>query len=764
MIWGQLRLRTLLPLLVALVILPFGCLVIFVVYLDANQQLLDTRTKSFERTMASLSVEIEAHLRRGELTEVKHILSIQGVDEHLSHICLVQNEGIILMSTRYEWEGFQASDVIEHFDAQAALEITSHKQKSIFQHDEATHTIFAYRRVQMRHSGLLRDQETAVLISAYHYAPQYHALQNTLFKQLSFFAIGLILFSLLLVYLLRHWVQKPLNQLLAFVDDIEHGNYGKSINIDAGSELNQLARKLSTMSKQLGQSQDKLIEAHTLMVNLIDSVPDLIFYKTKSGTFLGCNQAFCSLVGLSSPAEVVGKTDFELFDYDTANFHQSQDQTMFASGKALRYEQTMSFADGSKILMDILKTPYLDKDGQVIGMIGVARDITAFKDLEEQFLQAQKMEAVGTLVGGIAHDFNNMLAGISGNLYLSKKKLHPVDDAYVYNKIESMESLANHAASIIKQLLTFARKGQVTMHQIVLPPLIHGALSLLRSSVPENILIEENITNEPLNILGDDTLIHQILMNLINNAHHALDGKTHPVIGVTLQATTLDEDFVAAHVGGKAGRYAQLSISDNGIGIDTKHLDRVFEPFFTTKSQGQGTGLGLAMVFGAVQSHSGLISVESELGLGTTFDIYFPILEPQQSPIPQLPTKRSSSTRVATILLVDDDAMVRETVAEALETQGYIVVQAENGQLAMNLFDVYQDTISVAVLDAVMPVCGGSKVADYIHQSFPDFPIVFMTGYDKDRVLADQKHHSNTVILNKPTPLDELMMTIEQLI
>ena len=255
------------------------------------------------------------------------------------------------------------------------------------------------------------------------------------------------------------------------------------------------------------------------------------------------------------------------------------------------------------------------------------KTIGDLKETEEQFLHAQRMESLGTLVAGIAHDFNNMLAGILGNIYLAKKKAGNNEDLLA--RLKNIETLSAHAADMIKQLLTFARKEPVKMFVFSFAPFFKEILKLAKNAIPESISLTYDITNQDLFIKGDSTQLQQLLMNLLNNARDAVEGVNDPTIHCQLEAFTPDNAFRSKYSALEAEAFVRLSVSDNGQGISQAVKEMVFEPFFTTKGAEKGTGLGLSMVFGAVERHQGKIELESEEGKGSTFIIYLPLQDIQ---------------------------------------------------------------------------------------------------------------------------------------
>lgn len=378
------------------------------------------------------------------------------------------------------------------------------------------------------------------------------------------------------------------------------------------------------------------------------------------------------------------------------------------------------------------------------------------EEMECQFQQSQKMEALGTLVGGIAHDFNNMLAGSIGNVYLAKNaaKNNPI----VIEKLKNIESISFRAADMIKQLLAFARKGSTSMEQLSLASYIKETLKLIRISVPENIQMHQEVCSDDLLIVGDATQLHQVLLNIITNARDAIEGIDNPCITVKLEPFQANDAFVEKHIRFRERAYAHLSLEDNGCGISADKLTQLFEPFFTTKEQGKGTGLGLAMVFGAIQSHQGLIEVESTEGKGSTFHIYIPLLEHGGNFSAPSEGQAIAQGDGETILLVDDERHVLETGQSVLVSLGYHVLTAMNGREAIEVFKTHAEKVDLCILDVVMPSMGGWQAAKSIREIDPEAKVIFSTGYDKDR----QADIENETLLSKPFSIEAMSNLIRE--
>ncbi|MDX8410224.1 MAG: response regulator, partial [Mariprofundales bacterium] len=382
--------------------------------------------------------------------------------------------------------------------------------------------------------------------------------------------------------------------------------------------------------------------------------------------------------------------------------------------------------------------------------------------LEEQLQQAQKMESIGTLVGGIAHDFNNMLAAITTGLYLARQGAQALPK--VASRIEKVEGQCFRAADMIKQLLTYARKGVVHIVPFDLTAFLKEAMKLSRMTIPENIQLHFTVGAEKLQIRGDTTQLQQILMNLLVNARDAVAKVDQPSIGVSLSPFKADKAFHQRYPDLEGNDFACLSVSDNGYGIPESLRNKIFEPYFTTKEVGKGSGLGLAMLYGAVQTHQGAVEVESKVGAGTRFHIYLPIDQSEEdAPIQQQSSVVETDCK-GVILLADDNRDVRETMAQVLEELGLDVMEAADGQQAVDLFRQQQATIDVVMLDVVMPYKGGVAAAKEIRELCPDIPVIFHTGYDMEHVLAKNESFSNCVALRKPVRIQELSSTINRML
>ena len=495
---------------------------------------------------------------------------------------------------------------------------------------------------------------------------------------------------------------------------------------------------------------------------LFDNSPDPTWIIDENNMFSLCNLAAVRILGYDSVEELQSTHPSELspeLQSDGAkSFDKANEMIALAYENGVhRFKWTHRRKTGDCFPVEV--TLSLMEFDNHKNLYCTWRDMTEHDILEEQFVHSQKMQALGTLVGGIAHDFNNMLAGITGNLFLAKRLTQ--ENTNVVEKLTHAEDLSFRAAEMIKQLLTFARKDRVNMEPFALNVFIKETVKLLHSSIPENISIDQDICADDMFVNGDTTQIHQILLNLINNACDALENQEHPRITIQLKPVKVNKAFIKKHPGFAPGDYAHLSVEDNGYGIPEHKRMRLFEPFYTTKEVGKGTGLGLSMVFGAVKNHHGFVEVDSDLNEGSTFNIYLPLVDPENVVVTdKQDTAKAKEGLGETILLVDDEADVVDTGKHVLQSMGYRVMTAVNGQQAVAIYKEHAGKIDLIVMDVIMPVLSGDKAAKQIREINPDVKIIFATGYDKSAQIMTE----NEVVISKPFVIDKMSELIRETI
>jgi len=493
------------------------------------------------------------------------------------------------------------------------------------------------------------------------------------------------------------------------------------------------------------------------MSRAIEQAGEAVVITDAKGTIEYINAAFTRITGYSAE-EVIGENPRILKSGKHDRLFYDAMWQRITSGKVWQGRVIDKRKDGSLYPALVTISPLRDADGAVTNYVGVQQSLKKYEDLEKQFHQSQKMEAIGTLVGGIAHDFNNSLAGITGNLYLARQK---ASEPEIQSRIDSAERLAFSAASIIQQLLTFSRKGVVNMSTLSITPFLKEFIKLHRVSIPENIALHQYIDELGLKVHGDINQLQQAMMNLLNNARDAVEHVASPEIVVSLSRESVVETGLSRPEQLKGGEYACISVADNGCGISDDIREHIFEPFFTTKPEGKGTGLGLAMVYGAVKMHGGWIyATAGEGGVGTVIKIYLPLVHAEESKKPLMDSDNVLNGQGETILLVDDNAMVLETGKEVLEGLGYRVLSATDGLEAVEIYVSHGHDIDLLLLDMIMPRLGGIEAFKQIRASNPDVKVIFATGYNKLNAAAQSSEFQAMDIISKPFSISELSQLI----
>ena len=509
----------------------------------------------------------------------------------------------------------------------------------------------------------------------------------------------------------------------------------------------------------IAMERDQQLNSLRKLSQAIEQTAEVITITNSDGVIEYVNPAFSIITGYSEE-ESIGKRPL-LFRDESYSVLANEIRNTLAHGESWQGIVTEKRKDGTTYPARLIVSPIRNEAGEITHHVGVHEDLSKMQQLEEQFQQAQKMESIGTLVGGIAHDFNNILAAILGNLYLAKKLVK--NNPPTIKKLNNIEQLGTHAAEMIQQLLTFARKDQVSMRPLSLNTFMKEAFKLASRSIPENIKSSCDICEETLVIIGDATQLQQILMNLLNNAHGALSESDNPIIQCSLKSFTPTPEFLQLHPEPKVERFAHICVQDNGSGIPDSIRKKIFEPFFTTKSVGEGSGLGLAMVYGAVQTHAGYIDLESTPGTNTAFHIYIPLAS-INSIEPDSLQDEIIQGKGETILLADDDPDMRTVTCEVLQSLNYTVIQAQDGQQALELFQQHDAKIDMILTDIVMPNMGGHEMATHAREIKNDIPIVFASGYDKKQAFDAENALSQSTFLQKPFTLEALSQSVHQLL
>ncbi len=617
------------------------------------------------------------------------------------------------------------------------------------------------------------------------------------------------------------------------------------------------------------------------LLKLIDTIPDLIFYRDLDGTYQACNQAYAHYTG-KSIAEIVGHKLHEVLDKEEADSYQKLDRIVIESGKPYQADIWLEHSDGSLRLYDTVRTPLRDYRDRITGVAGICRDITekdrlrkqakvddykyraaleaspdsiivynmqgevdyanpAFvetfgwtleeckgekldfvpeeywpqtmenvnkvkrgesfknfetqrltkegqridvsisaamfrnldgnlqgsiitlrnttlqKKLENQLHQAQKMEAVGALAGGIAHDFNNLLTAIQGHISIIQLKtnLEPL----LEKKFSRIEKIIARGANLTRQLLGFAHGGKYQIEILDLNQVISDSLELF-ARTHKDLTINTNLAQDLKRIEADHGQIDQVLLNLYVNAWQALQSNRRST-RLTIETNNFEVDH-RHHLRLAPGNYVKASISDNGCGMNKETLKRIFEPFFSTKQRDQGSGLGLSSVYGIIKNHGGTITAYSEVGIGSTFNIFLPAVEKAAKK-----TKKNNQKIVTgnkTILLVDDEAIVREVNREILSELGYQVIDACNGLQALEIYQEKGNEIDLVILDMIMPEMNGAEVFSKLKEHNPKVKILLASGYSVEGQAAKIMAQGCNGFIQKPFTLELLSNKINEIL
>ena len=431
----------------------------------------------------------------------------------------------------------------------------------------------------------------------------------------------------------------------------------------------------------------------------------------------------------------------------------------FAEGRVHAVDHDVMWRkDGMVVPVEYVSTPIRDERGKVAGAVVVFRDITERRRLETMVQQSQKMEAVGRLAGGVAHDFNNILGVITGYGELMRRQIEAEHPARP--RLEQVLKAAERAAGLTRQLLAFSRRQVIQPRILDLSALVTDLDKMLHRVIGEDVELELRRVPDLGAVKADSTQLEQVVLNLVVNARDAMPKGGH--LTIETANVDFDEAYAAAHPPATAGRFVMLSVSDSGIGMDAETQRRIFEPFFTTKAPGEGTGLGLATVYGVVKQNGGFIWVYSEPGRGTSFKVYLPrvderpdALGAERGPAP-VPGGRE------TILLVEDTEGLREVIGEVLAEGGYTLIQASHGEEALAVARRHEGPIHLLLTDLVMPKLGGADLAGELASLRPEMRVLYMSGYTEGAISRQGVLREGSVLLEKPFTNDRLATAVRE--
>jgi hypothetical protein len=532
--------------------------------------------------------------------------------------------------------------------------------------------------------------------------------------------------------------------------NIRYGERDKEI-------LTFVARQIAS-AVEIKRNEQALRRSEARYRSLVQSSVYGIYRSSLEGRFLDVNPALITMLGYGSAEEVL-LLDPEKDVFANAEEHARLIEDFRRTGRLDGIELKWKRKDGAAITVRISGRAVSSADEPADVLEAIAEDVTDRRVLEDQFRQAQKMEAVGRLAGGVAHDFNNLLMVISGYAEVMLSGLGP--DDVLREKAQAIQQASDRATTLTRQLLAFSRKQLLELKVVDVNAIVQDMERLLRPLIGETVEFAAQLTPEAAHTRADAGQLEQVLMNLVVNAKDAMPsgGK----LTMHTRNIVVDEKFRRGQTFIRPGNYVLLSVRDTGMGMDKETQSRIFEPFFTTKEKGKGTGLGLSTVYGIVKQSGGYVMVQSEEGHGTTFDIYLPRVEGvAEKHVPPAAQKILGGSE--TVLLVEDEESVRHLVRDTLAARGYRVVEAENGEAGIAAAALHKGAIDLVITDVVMPGMGGRELIKQLARSRPETKVLYLSGYTEDAIISEGTIERGAAFLQKPFTLQNLSRKVREIL
>ncbi|MGA7919605.1 MAG: CHASE4 domain-containing protein [Candidatus Acidiferrales bacterium] len=568
-------------------------------------------------------------------------------------------------------------------------------------------------------------------------------------------------FGAVTLYLLERFVISRIANLTKNVTQIgASGDLSTRLEIPGEDELAFLGVAINGMLEDLEKSQIERHEGRTRLAVMMERMPAVLWTTDKNFRYTSATGTGLENLGLR-PGELVGKTLFEYFQTDDPKFPSIAAQRRAMAGESVTYELSWQ-----KRVFESHVQPLRNNEGELLGVIGVALDITDRKQLTDQLRQSQKMQAVGELAGGVAHDFNNLLMVVKGHAEMLRDRLATVGPAEgrdpALQNVLQIQQAAERAAALTRQLLAFSRKQVLQARVLDLNEVVGGMIQMVSRVIGENIELAFLPGKNLACVKADPTQMEQVVLNLVVNARDAMPNGGR--LTIETSNVELDNQYSAEHSVVEPGPYIMLTVSDTGCGIDAATQARIFEPFFTTKEQGRGTGLGLATVYGVVKQSGGYIWVYSEVGQGTTFKIYLPLVVALSDKKAQEKASSAPEPGSETILFVEDELSVRELVTEYLTARGYHVLEAPDGLKALEIATEHDGEIQLLITDVVMPHLSGRELASRVTARRPRLKVLYISGYTDDSIFRHGVLEGGMAFLQKPFNLKALAAKVREVL
>jgi PAS domain S-box-containing protein len=562
------------------------------------------------------------------------------------------------------------------------------------------------------------------------------------------------------LYLLERFVISRIANLTENITQIgASGDLAARLDVPGHDEIAFLGVAINGMLEDLEKSQIERHEGRARLAVILERMPAVLWTTDKELRYTSSMGAGLDSLGVKSGG-LTGKTLSEYFQTDDPQHPSIAAHWRALAGEALTYE-----LHWQKRVLESHVRPLRGPDGEIVGVIGVALDITDRKQLADQLRQSQKLQAVGELAGGVAHDFNNLLMVVKGHaeMLLDRLSSGSADRQNpALQNVEQIQQAAERAAALTRQLLAFSRMQVLQPRVLDLNEVVAGMIQMVSRVIGANIELAFLPGANLGRVKADPSQIEQVALNLVVNARDAMpDGGRLTIETSNVQ---LERDYATQHAVVDPGPYVMLTVSDSGTGMDAATKARIFEPFFTTKSQGRGTGLGLATVYGVVKQSGGYVWVYSEFGHGTTFKVYLPMVQaPAEKTAPEK-TVQGHEPGTETILFVEDEQSVRELVSEYLSARGYRVLDASDGQQALEIAATHSGKIQLLITDVVMPRLSGRELAARLAATRPDLKVLYISGYTDDSVFRHGVLQGGMDFMQKPFNLKALAAKIREVL
>jgi len=713
------------------------------------------------------SADIETSLRRGTPERAAADVANLSVDRNLRVGLVADAAGRVLWSTRFELTGRSVAETEAAAHVPALRAAARRGQASVVLSDDrrlllAGFPVLLAPTAAERVREPLRREGTLLLVYDLAWLKR-HGMEDAL-RQSAITALLLGTLCFLAWLVLRRAVTLRADRLVAATERFGEGDFEASARLRGSDELARLSRAFDEMAGTIATTHTVLSESEERLRLLISHSSDVIAVVGEDGVLRWVGESAERILGAGGNRHVGRRALDLVHPADHPRLQGLLARARAEPGGTWPLEARLRHADGQWREFEVTVVSLLHEP-TVAGILVTARDVTDRRRLEDQLRQAQKMEAMGRLAGGVAHDFNNLLTVIRSSAELLGVDLAADDPRH--EEVTEIAAAAERAAGLTRQLLAFSRRQPVAPRVVPLNDVARGAERLLERLLGEDVRLVTVLDAAEPAVLADPGQLEQVLLNLALNARDAMPQGGSMVIETSV--VRLDAAYAELVPGAGAGPHAALKVSDTGIGMSREVQARVFEPFFTTKPPGQGTGLGLATVYGIVQQAGGHVVVYSEPGLGSTFKVLLPLATvaedgeaearpPRRTPVGLAAMQRGSET----ILLAEDEPSLRRLARRALEGLGYRVLEAADGAAALEAARAYEGRIDLLLSDVVMPNLGGRETAETLLRERPGLRVLFMSGYTADVMLRHLVAEEGAPFLEKPFTVELLARKVRE--